>query len=157
MRLGIALLALVTLSGVTNATTISASTGARAEVAGSHASNFQCLVSGLEAAGYRIDFMGGFRRHGSVPHSKHPLGLALDINQTGRGRVTRPLPSSATSIAEGCGLFHGALWHNQDQGHFEVGGQVYAGRSSRHRSHLTRRSSTRREASAGWHWPWEAH
>jgi hypothetical protein len=156
MRLIVSIaLTLLVLSSA-QATTIWSSNGKTAEVAGSHASNFQCLVSGLEATGYRIDFMGGYRRHGSVRHSKHPLGLALDVNQTGRGRVTRPLPSSATSIAASCGLFHGALWHNQDQGHFEVGGRVYAERSSRHRSHRSR-SRIAQAPSAGLHWPWEAH
>lgn len=154
MRLFTSITLAILIAGSAQAATVHSSNGKTAEVAGSHASNFQCLVSGLEATGYRIDFMGGYRRHGSVSHSKHPSGLALDINQTSRGRVTRPLPSDATSIAAGCGLFHGAQWRNQDQGHFEVGGPIYSERS-RHRSYRGRRSSIPRDTSPGWHWPWQ--
>lgn len=156
MRLLAGVTAALLLSGsIAGAATIRASTGARAEVSGSYASNFQCLVSGLEAAGYRIDFMGGLRGgHGSSRH-KHPLGMALDINQTSRGRVTRSLPGSATSIATSCGLFHGAQWCSQDQGHFEAGGStVCGGRWSTRHSHRTRRPAAS-PPSSGFHWPWE--
>lgn len=131
--------------GAVQAATVRASTGARAEVAASHASNFQCLISGLEAEGYQIDFMGGYRRHGSVRGSLHPMGLALDINQTGRGRVTRMLPHNTTSLASSCGLFHGAVWRNQDQGHFQVGGYDPSRRRTRGLS----------PPHSGFHWPWE--
>jgi hypothetical protein len=82
--------------------------------------NFQCLVSSLDRAGYQIAFMGGWRRHGSVPHSKHPAGKALDINQTARNRVTRKFPQGINRMARACGLFHGAEWRRADAGHFEV-------------------------------------
>lgn len=101
---------------------IRAKSGATAHVADSATSAFQCLVNGLEATGYRIHFMGGWRKHGSVRGSLHPAGLALDINQFARN-VTRPhLPASATSIAQSCGLIHGAVWRNADAGHFQKGG-----------------------------------
>ena len=136
--------------------TIRSSHGATAEVAARAAPSFRCLIRGLEATGYQIDCMGGYRRHGSVPHSLHPLGLALDINQVGRGRVTRRLPRSATSIAAGCGLLHGAVWKNQDQGHFQVMGVVTRlarRRTRRGPSRKTSRSITSRaQASSFFSW-----
>jgi hypothetical protein len=107
-------------AGCGSLSTVRASSGATACVASSAASKFQALINDLEATGYRIDFMGGWRRHGSVAESKHPAGLALDINQVGRGRVTRRLPGNATAIAARYGLLHGAVWHHSDAGHFEV-------------------------------------
>ena len=40
---------------------VRASSGATARVNPAHAHRFQCLVNGLEAVGYRIQFMGGYR------------------------------------------------------------------------------------------------
>lgn len=101
---------------------IRARSGATAHVADSATAAFQCLVNGLEGIGYRIQFMGGWRKHGSVRGSLHPAGLALDINQYSRN-VTRPrMPESATGIASSCGLIHGAVWRNADAGHFQKGG-----------------------------------
>jgi hypothetical protein len=50
----------------------------------------------------------------------HPRGLAIDINQTGRNRVTRRFPSGVTALAAQHGLLHGAVWNNADAGHFEL-------------------------------------
>lgn len=101
---------------------VNSQTGASATVAAGAAASFQCLVTGLDNIGYRIHFMGGWRRHGSVRGSLHPAGQALDINQFARN-VTRPrMPAEATSIAQSCGLIHGALWRNADTGHFQQGG-----------------------------------
>ena len=50
----------------------------------------------------------------------HPRGLAIDINQTGRNRVTRRFPSGVTALAAQYGLLHGAVWNNADAGHFEL-------------------------------------
>lgn len=97
--------------------------GARAQVADAAAGPFQCLVDRLEGAGYPIRFMGGWRRHGSVRHSLHPAGLALDVNQIARN-VTRPrMPAGATGWAASCGVLHGAIWRNPDAGHFQIGGE----------------------------------
>lgn len=104
----------------TNASNISSRSGASASVSSYAAGRFQCLVSWLDSVGYRIQFMGGWRAHGSVSHSKHPFGLALDINQTGRNRVTHSLPYGTTAAASNCGLLHGSVWHHPDTGHFEV-------------------------------------
>jgi len=100
---------------------IRAASGATACIARSAAGAFQGFVSALEATGYRIDFMGGWRAHGSCRQcNMHPRGLALDINQTGRNRVTRRLPAGVTALAAHYGLLHGAVWSNADAGHFEL-------------------------------------
>jgi hypothetical protein len=102
---------------------VKASNGTTAQVNPQYAGRFQCLVSGLEAAGYHIDFMGGYRHSkiaGTNMLSKHAAGKAIDINQVGRNRVTRRLPASTSAIASRCGLYHGAGWRNADAGHFEV-------------------------------------
>src|SRR5436309_3563358 len=69
--------------------TVRAASGAIACVASHTAAKFQAFVTELESTGYRIDFMGGWRAHGSCRGcNMHPRGLAIDINQTGRNRVT---------------------------------------------------------------------
>jgi hypothetical protein len=101
--------------------TVRAASGAIACVTASTAAKFQGFVSELEATGYRIDFMGGWRAHGSCRGcNMHPRGLAIDINQTGRNRVTRRFPPGVTAMAERHGLLHGAVWANADAGHFEL-------------------------------------
>ena len=100
---------------------VRASSGAIACVTSKAADKFQSFVTALEATGYRIDFMGGWRRHGSCHMcNMHPRGLAIDINQTGRNRVTRRFPSGVTALAAQYGLLHGAVWNNADAGHFEL-------------------------------------
>ena len=109
---------------------VHARSGASAHVAASAASKFQCIVNKLEAQGYPIRFMGGWRAHGSVKASLHSLGLALDINQTARG-VTHPrMPRNEIAIANSCGAISRAQWVNNDSGHFQIGG--YAGPTHRH-------------------------
>jgi hypothetical protein len=100
---------------------VRAQSGAVACVASHAAAKFQAFVTALEATGYRIDFMGGWRRHGSCRGcNMHPRGLAIDINQTGRNRVTRRFPTGVTALAEQNGLLHGAVWQHADAGHFEL-------------------------------------
>lgn len=104
-------------------TVIHSRSGARATVNSAYASRFICLIHKLEAVGYRIQFMGGYRHTkiaGTNHWSKHASGAAIDINQTARNRVTRRFPHGVSSMAASCGLFHGALWRNPDTGHFEV-------------------------------------
>ena len=102
-------------------TAVHARSGATACVTSSAAGNFQEFVSALESTGYRIDFMGGWRSHGSCRRcDMHPRGLAIDINQTGRSRVTRGFPSGVTALAARYGLLHGAVWPHPDVGHFEL-------------------------------------
>lgn len=103
--------------------------GATAQVATSATYQFQCLVNALDAQGYPIKFMGGWRKRGSVRHSLHPSGLALDINQYSRN-VTRPrMPTNEIALANSCGLISGRQWRHADSGHFQLGG--WAGRSKR--------------------------
>lgn len=97
---------------------IVASSGAKASVSMAAKPRFTCLLNKLEAVGYHVDFMGGYASRGNS--SAHPTGNALDINQTARNVVTRRLPSNATEMARDCGLVHGAVWSNPDQGHFEM-------------------------------------
>ena len=114
-----------------------AHSGATASVSSHALPHFQCLVNRLEAAGYRIAFMGGFARRSNP--SAHPTGNAVDINQTGFGRVTRRFPSNVEEMCLACGVYSGA--HFGDYGHFELPGkygyvnigQRYAYRHWRHR------------------------
>jgi hypothetical protein len=100
---------------------VRASSGAIACVASSAVGAMQGFVSALEATGYRIDFMGGWRAHGSCRRcDMHPRGLAIDINQTGRNRVTHRFPPGVTQLAAHYGLLHGAVWQSADTGHFEL-------------------------------------
>ncbi len=95
-----------------------ASSGAKTSVSMVARPHFVCLLNKLEATGYRIDDMGGYASRGNS--SAHPTGNALDINQVSRNVVTRRLPPNATQLARDCGLVHGAVWNNPDQGHFEM-------------------------------------
>lgn len=96
--------------------------GAAAQVAPHAAAAFQCLVTALDNTGYPIKFMGGFRRHGSVRASLHPLGMALDINQIRRNVTVPAMPRSEVALANSCGLVSGAQWAAGDSGHFQLGG-----------------------------------
>lgn len=102
--------------------TLHTSSGKPFLVAQTAAHAFAGFVGALEREGYRIAFIGGYRRHGSVVGSLHPRGLAIDINQTGRNRVTRRFPSGVTALAARFGLLHGAVWDHPDTGHFEMAG-----------------------------------
>jgi len=109
------------VAGCGQLSAVHAGSGAIACVASRAAGAFQGFVSALEATGYRIDFMGGWRAHGSCRRcDMHPRGLAIDINQTGRNRVTRRFPPGVTALAAHFGLLHGAIWSNADTGHFEL-------------------------------------
>lgn len=104
--------------------------GATARVNPAHRAKFQCLIDRLDASGYRIRFMGGYRRTyiaGTRYRSKHWVGNALDINQYGRN-VTRPrMPAAAGAMARACGLTPGSDWRGSpDTGHFEVPGNFSA-------------------------------
>lgn len=126
--------------------TVRSKSGATAHVADRAVQAFQCLVDKLDSSGYRIKFMGGWRKHGSVRRSLHPSGMALDINQYSRN-VTRPrIPASATAMARACGLIHGEVWGWADAGHFQLGG--WAGRSKHHRHRYARKHHRKHYASA---------
>lgn len=104
-----------------NLATVRSASGKTAKVGVRWQTQFQGLIDDLEAEGYRIEFMGGWRKWGTCRKcDAHPKGRALDINQTARNRVTRRFPSDVTRIAARHGLCHGAIWGNADRGHFEV-------------------------------------
>ena len=112
-----------------------ARSGATASVSYEALPHFQCLVTRLENVGYHIDFMGGYASRSNP--SAHPTGNALDINQTGRGRVTRSLPYGFVGMAESCGLYSGSNFG--DTGHFEMPhkyGYVNIGRRYASRRHV---------------------
>lgn len=115
--------------------TVRTAAGIQIRVAPRAAANFSGFVADLVASGYHISFMGGWRAHGSCAGcDMHPRGLAIDINQTGRNRVTRAFPVDVTAMAARHGLTHGAVWSNPDQGHFELAGvHRYAARGHRPR------------------------
>lgn len=143
MHLALAL-ALACVASNAEAGTVRSRSGATAHVADRAVRHFQCLVDKLDASGYKIRFMGGWRKHGSVKRSLHPAGLALDINQYSRN-VTRPrIPKAATAMARACGLIHGEVWGWADAGHFQLGD--WAGRKHKHR--VVRQSHRKHYASA---------
>jgi hypothetical protein len=87
---------------------------------------FQKLLDWLEQNGYKVAFARGYGR-GTVRHSLHPSGMAIDINQVARNRVTRRYPAGTTEYAASLGIFHGSKWRSGDYGHFQIGGwQGYA-------------------------------
>jgi hypothetical protein len=115
---------------------VRSASGASARVAPRATGAFQCLVSALDRQGYPIRFMGGWRAHGSVRNSLHPMGLALDINQYGRNRTRPRMPSNEIALANSCGLISGAQWASGDSGHFQLGG--WDGREQHHSAHRGR-------------------
>lgn len=118
----LAALALVAPALPVDAATIRARSGASAQVSAAAAGPLQCVVNGLEAAGYPVRFMGGWRARGSVRGSLHPMGMALDVNQVARNRTVPPMPAGEIAIARACGAISGAQWAHRDSGHFQVGG-----------------------------------
>lgn len=109
-------------------TTISAC-GKSVRVSPKAASAFRGFLTELCSGGYKIDFVGGYRNTyiaGTKIKSLHASGLAIDVNQTARNRVTRRLPAGVTQMAARYGLKHGAVWRSPDAGHFELASASYA-------------------------------
>lgn len=107
------------------ATIISHKTGATANVAASHAHNFQAYIDDLEANGAIVKFMGGYRAGRCWSGGLHPCGLALDVCQLRRGvvdsRCHLPGRAAIAAIAARNGLFEGGQWCRSDYGHAQVG------------------------------------
>jgi len=103
----------------------SSKTGATARVGVQFAARFQAYIDDIEARGATIKFMGGIRRGHCWSGGMHPCGKALDVCQTGRGRVDPRchLPSrhELARIAAAHGLFEGGQWCHSDYGHAQVG------------------------------------
>jgi hypothetical protein len=102
-------------------------TGVTAHVAQKYAAEFQAYIDAIEAEGAAIHYMTGVRKgRCSVPRSKHPCGMALDVCQDARGKVSRmrncrlPPPARLAAIAKQFGLIEGGGWCNSDYGHVEV-------------------------------------
>jgi hypothetical protein len=108
-----------------NGNVVSHKTGASAHVGWQYAAKFQGYVDAIEATGATVYFMGGIRRGHCSNSSLHPCGKALDVCQTGRGRVAAkcrlPDRSTLARIAEAHGLFEGGQWCSSDYGHAQVG------------------------------------
>jgi|SRR6185312_15571816 len=104
---------------------ISKKTGAQARVGAQYAARFQAYVDDIESHGGVVRFMGGTRRGKCWSGGMHPCGKALDVCQTGRGRVDARchLPSrhELARIAATHGLFEGGQWCHSDYGHAQVG------------------------------------
>ena len=100
-------------------------TGATARVGVAFAARFQAYIDDIEARGGSVRFMGGIRRGHCWSGGMHPCGKALDVCQTGRGRVDPRchLPSrhELARIAAAHGLFEGGQWCHSDYGHAQVG------------------------------------
>lgn len=94
--------------------------GVRVKVAAAAQHRLQCVVNYVEAHGVRITAMRGYGR-GTVRHSLHPSGRALDINQTDRN-VTHPAVPHAVASAAGrtCGVISGSDWSYADNGHWNL-------------------------------------
>lgn len=88
-------------------------------VASTMAGRFASFCRELASTGYRIEFVGGWRPGSCSFGSRHPCGGAIDINQTGRNRVTQRFPAGINAMARRHGLLHGAEWRHADGGHFE--------------------------------------
>ena len=77
-------------------TRVTASSGQNAEVALPLAKRFKGFITDLEATGYKITEMGGFRpdgppkgnKDGKGPQYAHPYGAAIDINWTANPAFT---------------------------------------------------------------------
>lgn len=108
--------------------------GVRAQVAPQAVQPLQCLLNGLESSGYPVKFLRGYG-HGTVRGSLHPSGMALDVNQIRRGVTVPRMPHNEIAIAAACGVISGAVWRNNDSGHFQVGGYGGRGHSHKHRRH----------------------
>lgn len=128
-------------SGPAVAATIGLPGGPHTEVALAAQGPLQCVLTTLRGQGYPVRFIRGYGR-GSVPHSLHPAGMAMDVNQLSRGRTVPRMPAGEIVLAAGCGAISGAVWRNNDSGHFQVGG--YGGGSGRGHSHHHRRHTRHR-------------
>lgn len=119
---------------------VTARGGVKVRVAPASRATLQCLIDRIEAAGCRVRFMRGIGR-GTVRHSLHPSGHAIDINQLARNRVAIcPSPRLSRVAARSCGAISGGDWHRSpDNGHFQNGG--WNGRRM-----LARRKPTSHEA-----------
>ena len=95
--------------------------GVTTQVAQGAQNALQCVLNALVARGYPVKFIRGYGK-GSVRGSLHPSGYALDVNQLRRGVTVPRMPRDEVQLAASCGAISGAVWRNNDSGHFQVGG-----------------------------------
>ena len=132
----IVLTMLVGLLSHAEAATVKSRSGILIHVAENARSALQCVVNYVEKAGVRIVSMRGYGP-GTIAHSLHPSGQAIDINQVGRGvfgRNPRVPGRVADKAADKCGVISGNRWANNDLGHWNLGHM--ASRSHKHRTIL---------------------
>jgi hypothetical protein len=111
-------------------TYVTTSNGKRAEVAVPLAKRFQGFIKELEATGYKINELGGFRPDGPPagnvdgkgPQYAHPYGAAIDINWTKNpafvGKRFGDFPRNSGEIASKYGLGWGSKF--DDAMHFSA-------------------------------------
>lgn len=103
---------------------VRSSTGIVVRVAPSARAALQCVVDHVERAGVKVKSMRGYGR-GSVAASVHPVGMALDINQTARNRTSPHVPPAVSNAAaDKCGVISGARWAWKDNGHWNLAGHA---------------------------------
>jgi hypothetical protein len=92
----------------------------RGPVHPSAVNSLRCVVEGLKRTGLAVKTLWGYGcRPGSF--SNHPRGLAVDVDQYARDRTNPSVPrEQGVEIANSCGVVSGAIWHQADNGHFEV-------------------------------------
>ena len=112
---------LVCLLGQADAATVHSKSGITVHVSPGARAALQCVVNYVEKAGVRIKAMRGYGA-GTVAHSLHPSGQALDINQLGRGVTSPYVPGRVSNAAaDKCGVVSGNRWANNDNGHWNLG------------------------------------
>ncbi len=101
---------------------VTSSTGVKFRVAAAHVENFRGFIKDYEAAGGKIGDGGGLSgRPGNA--SYHPLGRAIDVNQSSRNIISSGLPGGIKQeeeLAKKWGLRAGSQFRNPDRGHYEV-------------------------------------
>lgn len=111
-------------------TTIRSPAGKEFTVAKDYAPNFQRFINSYEAAGGQFGpDTGGLGSRGNK--SYHPLGRAIDVNQTGygiRSKQGKTLPQDVEDrLAFEAGLYPGSRFKSRsDIGHFEVRNRAVA-------------------------------
>lgn len=112
-------------------TVVTAGSGAKFRVAGSHADRFAGLISDLEAAGVTLkpEASGGYANRniaGTNIRSKHADGLAIDLNwdENARGAPGKLRDQIGVDQLRALAAKHGLKWggdfKNPDDMHFEV-------------------------------------
>jgi Phage-related minor tail protein len=117
---------------VRDTTVVTSPSGRKFRVAPEFAPNFQGFLNDYENAGGRAGPESGGLNTRPGNASYHPLGRAIDLNQTGRnqrGGGTTLGVATENALAEKWGLRSGANFRRPDAGHFEVNSAARARRA----------------------------